>query len=416
MIQNETSHLRKTTTRRRPLDVQHRANGAHGLARDGDRRHPGQRTECLESRWHIFERVGVKRARTSVVPGVQCGKQLTQFGAATLTKYEPIGAHPQRLAHETLEPERACTLEIRLAGFEGKVVRVPNAQLGDILDCDDPFVWRCAREQRREKRRLAAATRSRDEKIRALHDEGVDRPAGYRGEETVFFEKVERRKFNTRQSHREESPRGRNRGKHGVDADAVFESCINTRSRLVDVPAAERHQPHGELPKFGLIQPNRGNTLEPDATIHPRAVAAVDEDVGDAGICDQFGQLPKLRWIVAVTISADRHGDLARDLVIRRGARPARNKTHQRRSTHHRNFIHAPKLGRAASRQPKAPGIVDKPTVPPARGTGHDSNPTNGTRTNLPNPNTRLPPCDASAPVRTGAVASHGGRRGLGLG
>jgi hypothetical protein len=116
----------------------------------------------------------VHGARSAVVTGVQGPEQFAQLGPAALAHHEPVGPHPERLAHQPVEPDRTRAVEVRLARLERDDVRMRDAQLGDVLDDDDPLVlWR-GRQQSGEKRRLAAAARAGDEQVGPVDDQVPD--------------------------------------------------------------------------------------------------------------------------------------------------------------------------------------------------------------------------------------------------
>lgn len=99
-----------------------------------------ERAERLEPSWDIGEAVGVHRASTTIVTGVQRREQFADFFAATLPHDESVRPHPERFTHEASEADPTGPLKVRLSRFEAYVVRMLETQLGDILDREDAFV------------------------------------------------------------------------------------------------------------------------------------------------------------------------------------------------------------------------------------------------------------------------------------
>ncbi len=137
----------------------------------GGRRHPGERAERLEPGGHVVDRVGVQRARSPVVTGVERRKQVAHLGAAALAEHEPVGSHPERLAQQSGEVDRARALEVRLPGLERNEVWMPHPQFRDILDRDDPLARRRATEQGREQRGLARPRGAGHEQVHPIAHE-----------------------------------------------------------------------------------------------------------------------------------------------------------------------------------------------------------------------------------------------------
>ena len=66
-------------------------------------------------------------------------------GPATLAHHEPVGAHAQRFAHQSVQPERARAFQVRLTRLERDDMRMRDLQFGDILEHQDPLVARRSR-------------------------------------------------------------------------------------------------------------------------------------------------------------------------------------------------------------------------------------------------------------------------------
>ena len=113
--------------RRGACDVQHAADGAGDLTRQRPVVQAGERAERLEPGGHVVQAVGVQRAGAAVVAGVQRREQFAHLFTAALPHDEPVGTHPQRLADQPREPDRARALEVRLPRLEPDVMRMVAA-------------------------------------------------------------------------------------------------------------------------------------------------------------------------------------------------------------------------------------------------------------------------------------------------
>ena len=102
-------------------------------------------------------------AAPAVVAGVERGQEVDHLGAADLADDQPVGSHPQRLADQRAQLDRARALDVGRPALEPDDVRVVGTQLGGVLDEDQPLGRVDQREQRREQGGLAAAGAAGDQ-------------------------------------------------------------------------------------------------------------------------------------------------------------------------------------------------------------------------------------------------------------
>ena len=102
--------------------------------------------------------------------GGAADQQLAHFFSSALPHHEPVGPHPQRLAHEARQADRPGPLEIGLPRFESDVMRMREAKLRDVLDRDDPVGRRRAAEERRQEGGLARSGGPGDQEVLASGD------------------------------------------------------------------------------------------------------------------------------------------------------------------------------------------------------------------------------------------------------
>src|SRR5690606_21686540 len=104
----------------------------------------------------------------------------------------------------------------------------------------------------------------------------------------------ERMPFEARHSDRHDRAPGRNRRQNDVNPDAVVKPHIDRGGRLVDVSTSERDEPHRERPQLRLAERQLRSTKETFPPVNPDLIRAVDEDIGDAGVCHETRKLTEL--------------------------------------------------------------------------------------------------------------------------
>ena len=141
----------------------------------------GQR-ERLEPGRHVDGGVGVQGAAATVVAGVEGGQQVHHLGAADLADDQPVGTHPQGLPDQGAEVDGPLALDVGRPPLESDDVRMVRAQLGGVLDEDEPLGRIDEGEQRREERRLAAARASADQEGHPRRDQRLQQLGTLRSE------------------------------------------------------------------------------------------------------------------------------------------------------------------------------------------------------------------------------------------
>ena len=222
--------------------MQHEPDRADHLTGERAVVEPRERAERLEPRGHVVEAVRVERARAAVVPGVEGGEQLAHLLAAALADDEPVRPHPQRLAHQPGEPDRAGALEVRLPGLErarGAGWSMRSSATSSIVTMRSPAGARPSSAASSVVLPVPAApvtrrfSRARDGVARAARAS----PASNMPRSSSVGE----RDSPSRGTRIEiDGALGCDRRQHGVHADAALEPHVDARRRIVDVPIAER--------------------------------------------------------------------------------------------------------------------------------------------------------------------------------
>ena len=178
--------------------------GAHRGERERD---PTEQHERLEPGERVGRRVRVHGRERAVVTGVERLQHVEGLAAAHLADDQPVGPHPQRGAHQLAHAHRARALGVRGPRLEAHDVRMPEPQLGGLLDRDDPLgrrdrpgrarsrTWSCPRSSRRPPRcssprgpssratRPVAAPSPKSASATRAHREPADREARTVGSE-----------------------------------------------------------------------------------------------------------------------------------------------------------------------------------------------------------------------------------------
>jgi hypothetical protein len=108
--------------------------GVHGLTSQAT-----EGTKRLQPSGHIGSRVGVYSPAAPLVTGVQGQEQIAELRTADLTNHYSVRPHPQRLAYQVRERDRAHELRVRRAGLESHNVGMVRRQLAGILDDHQPL-------------------------------------------------------------------------------------------------------------------------------------------------------------------------------------------------------------------------------------------------------------------------------------
>ena len=141
------------------LQMHDQVDRARGLLAHCDVR---QRDVChqrkrLDAPQRVGRGVRVHGRHRPVVPGVESLEHVERLRTAHLADDDPVGAHPQRVAHQLADRDLSPALQIRGPAFEAQHVGLPQPQLRRVLDRDHALAGRDERRQHVEQRRLARA-------------------------------------------------------------------------------------------------------------------------------------------------------------------------------------------------------------------------------------------------------------------
>ena len=75
-----------------------------------------------------------------------------------------------------------------------------------------------------------------------------------------------------------------------MNSDTVPQTCVDARTRFVDMSPTEGDESHGERPQFTFTGEEAGYSRESTPPVCPDAVGSVDKYVGDVGVGDERGE------------------------------------------------------------------------------------------------------------------------------
>ena len=141
--------------------------GMHRVARKAS-----HEAEGLQPCRYVGRGIGVHRAAATFVTGVHRRQEVHHLGTAHLPDNDPIGTHPQGLAHEVPQRYLSGTLEIGRTSFETNDVWMARPELGGVLHEQNALHRFHHLEKRREESGLARACASTDEEGQPRVDDG----------------------------------------------------------------------------------------------------------------------------------------------------------------------------------------------------------------------------------------------------
>ena len=181
------------------------------------------------------------------------------------------GPHPQRVAHEPPHGDLAAALERRRARLESHDVRVAQAQLGGVLDGDDPLVRADELGQRVERRRLARAGAAADEHVAARPDRALEQVAQRCRPRAVGDEVGRAEAARPEAADREDRAVERERRHDDVDPRAVGQPGVAQRLGLVDAAPERREDPLDRVAQLRLAVERRRRRLDAAVALDPHA-------------------------------------------------------------------------------------------------------------------------------------------------
>ena len=139
--------------------VHDHVDGRRHLLAHGDVRQlePGHQHHRLDPPHGVGGRACVHGRQRPVVAGVHRLQHVQRLAAAHLADHDPVGPHAKRVSHERPQRHLASALDVGRPALEAGHVRLRQAQLGGVLDGDDPLGRVDEPRQRVQQRRLAGA-------------------------------------------------------------------------------------------------------------------------------------------------------------------------------------------------------------------------------------------------------------------
>ena len=239
---------------------------AQGGVREPEVGHQGER---LDAPQRLGRRAGVDRAERAVVAGGQRGQHVERLRAAHLADHDPVGPHPQRVAHQPPDRDLAAALEVRRARLEPDDVRLAQPQLGGVLDRDHPLPRADEARQHVQRRRLAGAGAAADEDARAGAHRAREEVEQRAGERAVGDQLVGAEPAAAEAADRQHRAVERERRDHDVHARAVGQPCVAQRLGLVDAPPERRQDALDRVAQVALAREPHRRALEPAAALDP---------------------------------------------------------------------------------------------------------------------------------------------------
>ena len=246
--------------------------------------------ERLEPGRHVGRRVGVHGGGAAFVTRVERRQQVDDLRASHLTDDDPVGAHPQRLAHQVSQGDRAGAFDVRRSRLEPHDVRVIGVELGGVLDDDEPLPRVAQTQQHREPGRLAAARAPGDQQGEPRVDDGPDPRCDRCRHRADRHQLLEVEGLPPRYPQRESRAPAGHRSQHRVHAGAVGQPGIDIGDGVVQATTAGGGEALREPAHGGLVGEPDGDPLHSGSAIHPDGVGCGHEDIGDQRVAQQCGQ------------------------------------------------------------------------------------------------------------------------------
>ncbi len=187
------------------------------------------------------------------VAGVHGLDHVKGLGPSTLTDDDPIGTHAEGVLDEVRRGDGTPALNVRRPRFQADDVLLLHAELGGVLDRDDPVIVLDEARKRVQQCCLARAGASGDDDVEPrLHD-------GLHQHQHLGGEGLEPEQVVLRQRLRPEHPDGQDRTVEGqrrddrVDSGAVRQPGVHHRRTLVDPSTDPGDDPVDDLQEVVII-------------------------------------------------------------------------------------------------------------------------------------------------------------------
>ena len=258
--------------------------------RQPDVRHQRER---LEPAQRLGRAAGVDRAERAGVARAQRDQQVERLRTAHLADDQPVGPHPQRVAHEPADRHLAAALEVRRSRLEPHHVRQREPQLGGVLDRHDALARVDERRQRAERRRLARPGAAADQQRAARRDGAAEEVEQRRRQRPVRDQVGRREPARPEAADRQQRAVERERRQHHVHARAVGQPRVAQRLGLVGAPPERREDPLDHVAQLGLAAEAHVGLRQPAAALDPDRRRPADEQLVDRRIAQQRLERPE---------------------------------------------------------------------------------------------------------------------------
>jgi hypothetical protein len=242
--------------------------------------------ERLETRERVARVVRVKRRERAVVARVASLQHVERFAAAHFADDQAVGAHAQRRAHEVADIHRAGALSVGRPRFEPHNVRLPELQLGRLLNGDDPFVAVDLACEGVAQRRLPGAGATGHQNVGTRSHEAREQ----RGAEVVKAERLQANAACDEPPDRDARTVGRERRQHRVKPRAVGETGVDDgRCPVESKPQRTDDALDETRDRWGVERARHTRELSVALDVH--MIGTVDHDFGDRRIVQ-----PRFEW------------------------------------------------------------------------------------------------------------------------
>ncbi len=219
--------------------------------------------------------------------GVERGQQIERLRAPDLADHDPVRAHPQGVAEQVADRDLAASLDPGRAALQPHHVRLPQAQLGGVLDRHHPLAGIDEARERVEQRRLAGTGATADEDAAAPADRRLQRLPLRHGQGAERDQLVGPGPAGAEAPDRDQRPVDRQRRDHDVDPRAVGEAGVDHRAELVHPAAQRRQDALDRVAQLLLVGEGDGGRLDAPAALHIDGAGTVDHHLLDGGIGEQ---------------------------------------------------------------------------------------------------------------------------------
>ena len=224
------------------------------------------------------------------MPGVHRLQHVQHLVRAHLAQHDAVGAHTQGVAHQVAGADFAGALQVGRARFQAHHMPVLQAQLGGVLDGDDALGLGDPAREHVQHRGLAGAGAAHHDNAGARLHLLAQVVGQLLAHGPIAHQLLGGQRLRAELAHRQAGPVQRHRRDDRIDPAAVGQAGIDHRRAFVDA-AANRRQDAADDPQHMIVVDKlRRRLFEPAAALDEHAARAVDDDVVDLGVLDQWLQ------------------------------------------------------------------------------------------------------------------------------